>query len=116
MGEGDDGGGTYTIIYDGVCYAAGGGAWAAYSLDTGAPLVQGILKPRRCRGLGVGAVFGDTAGGRASPLLFPPHGALHVLRVRALPIIILDFFAATVYVEVRAAAQIFSRAAGGGRD
>ena len=72
VGDGDDGGGTYTIIYDGVCYAAGGGAWAAYSLDTGAPLVHGILKPRRCRGLGVGAVFGDTAGGRASPLLSPP--------------------------------------------
>ena len=34
---------------------------------------------------------------------------------RALPIIILDFLRATVYVEVRAAAQIFSRAAGGGR-
>ena len=84
MGEGDDGGGTYTIIYDGVCYAAGGGAWAAYSLDTGAPLVQGILKPRRCRGLGVGAVFGDTAGGRASPLnIIPPHGALHVPRTCA---------------------------------
>ena len=52
VGDGDDGGGTYVIIRDGVCYAAGGGAWAAYSLDTGAPLVQGILKPRRCRGLG----------------------------------------------------------------
>ena len=72
MGEGDDGGGTYTIIYDGICYAAGGGAWAAHSLDTGAPLVHGILKPWRCRGLGVGAVFGDTAGGRASPLSIPP--------------------------------------------
>ena len=45
----------------------------------------------------------------------PPHGALHFLSVRALPIIILDFLRATVYVEVRAAAQIFSRAAGGGR-
>ena len=31
------------------------GAWAAYALDTGAPLVQGILKPRRCRGLGAAA-------------------------------------------------------------
>ena len=52
VGDGDDGGGTYVIIHNNICYAAGGGAWAAYALDTGAPLVQGILKPRRCRGLG----------------------------------------------------------------
>ena len=52
VGDGDDGGGTYVVIQNDVCYAAGGGAWAAYALDTGAPLVQGILKPRRCRGLG----------------------------------------------------------------
>ena len=53
--EDDDGGGTYTIICGGVCYAAGGGAWAAFSLETGAPLIQGILRPRRCRGLGAAA-------------------------------------------------------------
>ena len=55
VGDGDDGGGTYVVIRDGACYAAGGGAWAAYALDTGAPLIQGILRPRRCRGLGAAA-------------------------------------------------------------
>ena len=50
--EDDDGGGTYVIIHNNICYAAGGGAWAAFSLETGAPLIQGILRPRRCRGLG----------------------------------------------------------------
>ena len=55
VGDGDDGGGTYVIIHNNICYAAGGGAWAAYAPDTGAPLVQGILKPRRCRGLGAAA-------------------------------------------------------------